>query len=191
MPPTGTTRAAVLGAIAATCLLGALVACEREERRFSETPPTAAPFSAVRQSVLSPGPRTRDVAVTSEYDDNAWAITEGQMLFNQWNCVGCHAHGGGGIGPPLMDSQWIYGSSPENIVATILEGRPNGMPSFQGRIGSPEAWKLAAYVRTLSGLTPMTARPSREDNTGYTTSLMLKNRENPQQSFMPPSTERP
>ena len=58
-------------------------------------------------------------------------------------------------------------------------------------IGATEAWKLAAYVRTLAGLTPMDARPSREDNTSYTTSLMLKHREDPKQSFIPPSAERP
>ena len=178
------------GTILAGMLL-AVAACEREERRFSETPPTAMPLSAVRQTSLQPGPQVRDVVVTSEYDDNAWAIAEGQLLYNQWNCVGCHAHGGGGMGPPLLDAEWIYGSSPENIVATILEGRPNGMPSFQGKIGSTEAWKLAAYVRTLAGLTPMDARPSREDNTSYTTSLILRHRENPKQSFVPPSAERP
>jgi mono/diheme cytochrome c family protein len=27
-----------------------------------------------------------------------------------------------------MDDKWLYGSEPENIVASILEGRPNGMP---------------------------------------------------------------
>jgi cytochrome c oxidase cbb3-type subunit 3 len=191
MPASGTTRAAVLGTAGAIALLAALVACEREERRFSETPPTATPLSAVRQTMLQPGPVTRDLYVTSEYDDNAWAIAEGQQLYNQWNCVGCHAHGGGGMGPPLLDADWIYGSSPENIVQTILQGRPNGMPAFQGKIGATEAWKLAAYVRTLSGLTPMDARPSREDNTSYTTSLMLKHREDPKQSFIPPSAERP
>ena len=191
MAPTGSKRAPVAGTMAALCLIGALAACEREERRFSETPPTAMPFSAVRQTSLQPGPVTRDVYVSSEYDDNAWAIAEGQQLYNQWNCVGCHAHGGGGMGPPLIDDEWIYGSSPENVVATILEGRPNGMPSFQGKIGSTEAWKLAAYVRTLSGLTPMDARPSREDNTSYTGSLQLRHRENPKQSFIPPSAERP
>ena len=191
MPITGSGRAAVPRAIAALCLAGALAACEREERRFSETPPTAMPLSAVRQTTLQPGPATRDLYVASEYDDNAWAIAEGQLLYNQWNCVGCHAHGGGGMGPPLIDGDWIYGSSPENIVATILQGRPNGMPSFQGKIGATEAWKLAAYVRTLGGLTPKDAWPSREDNTGYTGSLILRHRENPKQSFIPPSAERP
>ena len=120
MAHSGSMGAALRGAIAALAVVGALAACEREERRFNETPPTAMPFSAVRQSSLQPGPVTRDVYVASEYDDNAWAIAEGQQLYNQWNCVGCHAHGGGGMGPPLIDSEWIYGSSPENVVAAPL-----------------------------------------------------------------------
>ena len=41
--------------------------------------------------------------------------------------------GGGGIGPPLMDDRWIYGSAPENIYASIVQGRPNGMPAWGGR----------------------------------------------------------
>ena len=55
------------------------------------------------------------------------------------------------MGPPLMDDQWIYGSAPANIVATILEGRPNGMPAFRGKIPDHQAMQLAAYVRSISG----------------------------------------
>ena len=37
---------------------------------------------------------------------------QGKRLFSWYNCIGCHANGGGGIGPPLMDDEWIYGSRP-------------------------------------------------------------------------------
>src|SRR5581483_11928376 len=79
------------------------------------------------------------------------------------NCVGCHAHGGGGMGPPLMDQKWIYGSEPEQVYATIMEGRPNGMPSFRGKIPDDQVWKLVAYVRSLSGQTSKTAATGRND----------------------------
>ena len=46
------------------------------------------------------------------------APREGQLLFEQMNCSGCHANGGGGMGPPLMDDEWIYGSQPNQIFAT-------------------------------------------------------------------------
>ena len=65
-----------------------------------------------------------------EYEENAYAIAEGKRLFSAYNCVGCHGHGGGGMGPPLMDDNWIYGEEPEQIFSTLVEGRPNGMPTF-------------------------------------------------------------
>ena len=50
------------------------------------------------------------------YEESAYAVAEGQKLYEAYNCVGCHAHGGGGIGPPLMDRNWIYGSEPGKLV---------------------------------------------------------------------------
>ena len=37
----------------------------------------------------------------------AWHVSEGKRLYDGFNCTGCHAYGGGDIGPPLMDDQWI------------------------------------------------------------------------------------
>jgi cytochrome c oxidase cbb3-type subunit 3 len=67
------------------------------------------------------------------------------------------------MGPPLMDDWWIYGSEPANIYETIVEGRPNGMPSFGGHIPTYEIWQLAAYVRSLSNLEPKDTIPARQD----------------------------
>jgi cytochrome c oxidase cbb3-type subunit 3 len=113
---------------------------------------------------LVPGPYTADVRVDNPYQQNAWAVSEGKRLFSWYNCVGCHANGGGGMGPPLMDDQWIYGSDPENIFATIQEGRPNGMPSFRGKIPDHEIWRLVAYVQSLSGNVPKAAANGRTDD---------------------------
>jgi cytochrome c oxidase cbb3-type subunit 3 len=68
------------------------------------------------------------------------------------------------MGPPLMDDEWIYGSDASQIFSSIVEGRPNGMPSFQGKVPNHQVWQLVAYVRSLSGLTAKAARPGREDN---------------------------
>jgi len=78
--------------------------------------------------------------------------------------VGCHFHGGGGIGPPLMDPNFIYGGQPQNIHDTILEGRPNGMPTFGRRIPAYQIWYLVAYVRSLGGLADSSAAPGRSDH---------------------------
>lgn len=97
------------------------------------------------------------------YEGNAYAISEGQRLYQWFNCVGCHSHGGGGMGPPLMDDKWIYGSDPENIFATIVEGRPNGMPSFRGKIPEYQVWQIVAYVQSMSGAVPKDAASGRAD----------------------------
>jgi cytochrome c oxidase cbb3-type subunit 3 len=82
----------------------------------------------------------------------------------QFNCVGCHAHGGGGIGPALMDGSWNYGSAPEQVHESIVQGRPNGMPAFGGKISDRQLWQLVAFVRSMSGLAPKDAAPQRSDH---------------------------
>lgn len=85
------------------------------------------------------------------YEGRADAIVQGRELFHQMHCVGCHApEGGGGIGPPLSDRVWIYGGEPAQIYLTIMQGRPNGMPSFGAALPPESIWKLVSYVRTLS-----------------------------------------
>ena len=158
----GATRALAAAVVLAAAT--ALSACERETRRFSEQPPAAAPVSAVVMSDLQPGPSTPDLPMRSAYEENAWAVGEGKRLYGAFNCSGCHANGGGGIGPPLMDEAWIYGDAPENIFATIVEGRPNGMPSFRGRLGNQQVWQLVAYVRSLSGKVAKDVAPGRSDH---------------------------
>ena len=153
--------------IAPVILLGVafwLAACEREKREFRPSPPTAASETNVRETTLQPGPNVPVPDAKNEYEENAYAMNEGKRLFEQYNCSGCHFHGGGGIGPALMDDKWIYGSAPQNIYETIVEGRPNGMPAFAGKIPDDQIWQLVAYVRSMSGLTPKGASPSRDDH---------------------------
>ncbi len=141
-----------------------LTGCPREERRFRSAPAANARPGAVRVSGLQPGPPTPGLVVANPYIKNAAAISEGMELYSQMNCVGCHFHGGGGIGPPLMDDKWIYGSDPENIFSTIVEGRPNGMPSYRARVTDDQVWKLVAYVQSLGGLPDQSALPGRPDH---------------------------
>lgn len=141
-----------------------LTACKREERQFRPTPNASQTLNTVQISGLNPGANSvSSPPPASEYEESAYYVSQGQTLYNQYNCVGCHANGGGGIGPPLMDNDWIYGSEPGNIFATIMQGRPNGMPSFRNRIPEYQAWEITAYVRSLSGLLPKDVAPSRSD----------------------------
>ena len=140
------------------------LSCEREERGFRVQPPDAQRIDSKQLTTLQPGEAAPVAHVSNEYEDNAYALSEGKRLFSQMNCVGCHAHGGGGMGPALMDSKWIYGYQPEQIFSTIVEGRPNGMPSFRGKLPDYQIWQISAYVRSLSGLTPKSAAPGRDDD---------------------------
>ena len=150
-------------AIVAACAL-ALAACKREKREFRPTPPVAAAETNVRETTLQPGPQVPVPEAKNDYEENAYAMSEGKRLFQNYNCSGCHFQGGGGIGPALMDDKWIYGSQPQNIYETIVEGRPNGMPAFAGKIPDDQIWQIVAYVRSMSGLTPKAASPSRSDH---------------------------
>jgi cytochrome c oxidase cbb3-type subunit 3 len=134
---------------------------------------------APRTSGLQAGGRTDDGAPPSSdsvnaagvkqavranpYEGNAYAVSQGKQLFTWFNCVGCHGHGGGGMGPPLMDDKWLYGSRPQDIFTTIVEGRPNGMPSFRDRIPEQQVWQLVAYVRSMSGQLRSDVLPGRSD----------------------------
>jgi cytochrome c oxidase cbb3-type subunit 3 len=139
--------------------------CEREQRALVEQPPSSQQAESVQVSDLAPGPEhAKPTPVANTAERNAWAMSEGQQLYNAYNCVGCHAHGGGGMGPALMDEKWIYGSQPEQVYATIVEGRPNGMPSFRGKIPDYQIWELVAYVRSMSGLADQSSANGRDDH---------------------------
>jgi cytochrome c oxidase cbb3-type subunit 3 len=146
----------------------ALVACDRERREFVKTPGAANPIaSAGAAAELQPGeagPGMTMKAAAGRYDESsAYELAQGKQWYRWYNCAGCHAQGGGAIGPALMDDQWIYGSRPDDIFATIMDGRPNGMPSFRGRIPEAQAWQLVAYVRSMSGLVSADVATSRAE----------------------------
>src|SRR3954468_13174102 len=146
------------------CCFLALIACKREERDLRPSPARLAVFGdGLRQSDLQPGGPQPQANVRNPDEGSAYAISEGQRLFNWYNCSGCHANGGGGIGPPLIKQEWIYGGEPANIFDTIVKGRPNGMPTWGGRIPEYQIWQVVAYVRSMNQQQPKSATPTRPD----------------------------
>jgi cytochrome c oxidase cbb3-type subunit 3 len=166
--------------------------CKREERGFRVEPPLASRIEAKSLSPLSPGPgSTLSPPAKNDYEQNAYAMSEGKRLYSWFNCVGCHAHGGGGMGPPLMDPKWVYGSQPEQVFSSIVEGRPNGMPSFRGRIPDFQVWQIAAYVRSMSGLANKGAAPGRNDDMQGKPPENSAEKQEPKDSGIPKSAEMP
>jgi cytochrome c oxidase cbb3-type subunit 3 len=108
-------------------------------RDFSRRPGNSTPSEPAHAPRAQPARRGPAAAACgpprpSPYDENAYAVSQGKRLYRWYNCNGCHAGGGGGIGPALMDAEWRYGGDPAQVFASIVQGRPNGMPSFGGHI---------------------------------------------------------
>ena len=141
-----------------------LAACERESRSLHEDQVVAARAQVATQTPLTAGGPAPPTGTMSPFQNNAPGVSDGKRLFANYNCSGCHANGGGGIGPALMDDQWIYGYEARNIYETILEGRPNGMPSFRNKIPDFQVWQLVAYVQAMSAQVPIDVAPGRDED---------------------------
>ena len=114
------------------------------------------PHSAVEgeRSVIDqpvgPVPGLGDIPPSKNPLDDGVARQEGRKLFVQFNCSGCHGgRAGGGMGPSLRDSDWLYGSSPDRIFNSIAQGRGHGMPSWGTRLPDKQLWQLTAYIESL------------------------------------------
>ncbi len=140
---------------AAALGLASLVGCNGGARPRQERSPAMglAPATAsARGPGVAPGIDASALvgAVRNPYTGSTAAITAGRRWFTAYNCVGCHSgYAGGGMGPNLRDSVWIYGSSDAALYASITAGRPNGMPAWGGRIPENQLWQIIAYLRTL------------------------------------------
>ena len=87
------------------------------------------------------------------------AMEMGGRLYQTY-CMQCHgatAQGARDQGyPNLTDGDWQWGGEPDQVVATITDGRVGMMPPYGGNPdavgGEAGAKELANYVRSLSGL---------------------------------------
>jgi cytochrome c oxidase cbb3-type subunit III len=74
-------------------------------------------------------------------------VKAGEAIFAA-NCVACHGKDmKGGIGPNLLDSTWIHGGKPAEILHTITVGVPEkGMLTWGPILGPEKVAQVAAYV---------------------------------------------
>ena len=95
--------------------------------------------------------QVKPVLIRNPYEGDKNATATGGKLFIAYNCLDCHgAEGSGGMGPSFQDGRWHFGGSPGEVFESIYEGRPDGMPSWGGRITDDQIWMLTAYVRSLA-----------------------------------------
>lgn len=163
----------------------ALAGCERERRSFGEGTELSRPATGEAQNpdvmpgTAAPPPQPLETRSFNPYENNAYMVAQGKTLYVQMNCIGCHAMGGGGMGPALMDDEWLYGIEPREIYRTIVEGRPNGMPSYRGKLTEWQVWQLVAYVRSMSGQLRKDVSPSRSDSMNVVKPELQREREHP------------
>jgi mono/diheme cytochrome c family protein len=82
---------------------------------------------------------------------NSPAIEEGKSLYVQNGCSACHGvMGGGGMGVPLIDDVWRFGSDDETLYK-LIKGQIDGqtMPRIWTVLEDEQVWKILAYIRVL------------------------------------------
>lgn len=132
-----------------------LASCNRGGSGAQTTlPPGAAPPETVQQIPLVPGVPVAARPLASPHQGDARSEAEGKRLYAWMNCSGCHFDGGGGIGPPLMDTDWIYGGEPAQIFDSIASGRAQGMPAYGDKLAADQIWLIVEHVRSLSENAP-------------------------------------
>jgi cytochrome c peroxidase len=79
------------------------------------------------------------------------AVKAGRTLFMSNGCSGCHGlGGGGGMGKPILDDEWNFGSDDETLYK-LLKGQipQQTMPKTFAVLPDEQLWKMLAYVRSL------------------------------------------
>ncbi len=77
-------------------------------------------------------------------------IALGTTLYRS-NCAACHGlQGEGRVGPSFTDGEWIYGESDADLVASIRDGRPKGMPPWGQAMSNEDLAAVASFVRHLA-----------------------------------------
>jgi cytochrome c oxidase cbb3-type subunit III len=181
--------AATIRWLVLTICLVAFISCEREKREIHPPLGPGESNQPLQITPLNAGGALQPPQTHLAYEENAYAMSEGKELYTNFNCSTCHAHGGGDIGPPLKDEKWIYGSDPVQIYASIVEGRPNGMPAFRARITDQQVWQIVAYIRSMGGLASSVAAPGRSDHISDSPPENSVDKKPPQDSSLPRGAE--
>ncbi|MDZ7809739.1 MAG: cbb3-type cytochrome c oxidase N-terminal domain-containing protein [Arhodomonas sp.] len=87
-----------------------------------------------------------------ELAGNQQAMETGRRSFTN-NCAVCHRLRTGvarGVMPNLADDSWQYGSDPDTIKATLINGRNGVMPAFGDSLSRRQLEQVSAYVYTLT-----------------------------------------
>lgn len=97
---------------------------------------------------------TKEIKAEDIVADEA-TLASGKAIYDT-NCMACHgATMEGGIGPNLVDDEWIHGGELTDIVRTITEGVPEkGMVTWGPVLGPEKISQVAAYIHEQGAKAP-------------------------------------
>ena len=93
-----------------------------------------------------------DPSAGNPFAKSADAVIDGRKIYLKYGCAGCHGMGGGGgMGKPLIDDEWKFGSDDATLFHLIRGEIPNQtMPNAIGKtMTDEEVWKVLIYVRSV------------------------------------------
>ena len=95
--------------------------------------------------------RHQDTPIAALSSDEE-AMKIGERLYASY-CTQCHGADARGVRgyPNLRDDDWLWGGTPEQIQASILNGRNAIMPPWEAVLGDDGVAAVSAYVLSLSG----------------------------------------
>lgn len=116
-------------------------------------------------------------AIGEDPELTAYATSAGAAVFKTW-CAQCHGSGAAGAKgyPNLLDNDWLWGGTMEDIHLTVTHGvrneedpdaRYSEMPAFGEILEQEEIAQVANYVMTLSGNTPPDAEAATAGETVF------------------------
>jgi cytochrome c oxidase cbb3-type subunit 3 len=128
------------------------VACQQGETKIPRNSDSARGGGGVANASTSTG---NDIAQVQQiamrqFGASVQQANAGRKAFLAYNCYGCHGGlGGGAMGPSLRDDKWKFGGTDAEIMSSIADGRPAGMPTWKGVIPVDQQRDLVVYIRSL------------------------------------------
>lgn len=121
--------------------------------------------SVRKKDEAAASPAVKETHLPNPLAGDPKAIALGKELYKT-NCTVCHGENAkGGIGPSLVDNEFLYGAGdvPDGNYFEIIhngtqpgmveDGRTakGGMPPFKGTLDKEKIWSVVAYIRSLQG----------------------------------------
>jgi mono/diheme cytochrome c family protein len=128
--------------ICGVVFLAGLAGCKESSRKHKPAKAAPASTTPVADRSLPGNPFAKSVE----------AVLAGRKLYLQYGCAGCHGMGGGGgMGKPLIDDEWNFGSDDQTLFKLVRGEIPQQtMPNAIGKsLTDDEVWEVLLYVRSI------------------------------------------